>query len=172
MTETTDDFNNHLLIDFERTYTLYTRFNSRSVDENLDFEDTISVLIPPKPQTTNVLLFQLILLESETIPKDYTVGWGAFPVMNSDFNINEGKFKVPLLFGNVNPNLDRFELIEGEMRKDLDNWTANLYFEVERVKLMDLKIESKTDRIFYKPVVGGTAQEQQQMVKYDSKEEI
>lgn len=47
------------------------------------------------------------------------------------------------------------------MRKDLDNWTANIYFEVERVKLMDLKIESKTDRIFYKPVIGTTAQELQ-----------
>lgn len=36
---------------------------------------------------------------------------------------------------------------------------------------MDLKIEQKTDRIFYKPVVGSTAQEMQQMVKYDSKED-
>jgi hypothetical protein len=97
------------------------------------------------------------LLESENIPKDYTVGWGVFPLLNSDFNLNEGKFKVPLLFGNLNPNLDRFELIEEQMRQDLDNWTANLYFEVERVKLMDLKVESKTDRIFYKPVIGGTA---------------
>jgi len=25
--------------------------------------------------------------------------------------------------------------------KDLDNWTANIYFEIEKVKLMDLKIE-------------------------------
>lgn len=82
LTETSVDLNQHLLIDFERAYTRYTRFNSRSVDENLDFEDTISVLIPPKPQTTNVLLFQLILLESENIPKDYTVGWGVFPLLN------------------------------------------------------------------------------------------
>lgn len=153
--------NQHLLIDFERTYTRYTRFNSRSIDENLDFEDTISVLIPPKIQTTNCLLFQLILLESETIPKDYTVGWGVFPLVNSDFDLNEGKFKVPLLFGNLDPNMDRYELIEEQMMSDLDNWTANLYFEIERVKLMDLKIEQKTDRIFYKPVVGGTAQEMQ-----------
>lgn len=97
-----------MLIDFERTYTRYTRFNSRAIDENLDFEDTVTVLIPSKPQTTNVLLFQLILLESESIPKDYTVGWGVFPILNSDFNINEGKYKVPLMFGNVDPNLDRF----------------------------------------------------------------
>jgi len=37
------------------------------MDENLDIDDTVSVLIPPSPQTTNVLLFQLVLLESETI---------------------------------------------------------------------------------------------------------
>jgi hypothetical protein len=145
-----------LLIDFERTYTRYTRFSGRAVDENLEFEDTVTVLIPAKPQTTNVLLFQLILLESESIPKDYTVGWGVYPILNQDFTINEGRFKVPLLFGNVDPNLDRFELIEGKMMQNLDNWTANLYFEIERVKLMDLKIEAKTDRLFYKPVVGET----------------
>lgn len=129
------------------------------MDENLDFDDTISVLVPPQCQTTNVLLFQLILLESEVVPKDYTVGWGVFPIVNSQFNVNEGKFKCPMLFGNVDPNLDRFELIERKMMKDLDNWTANVYFEVERVKLMDLKLEQRSDRLFYKPVVGQTAQE-------------
>lgn len=36
---------------------------------------------------------------------------------------------------------------------------------------MDLKIESKTDRLFYKPVIGESSQELQQMVKYDSKED-
>jgi hypothetical protein len=92
--------------------------------------------------------------------------------LNSDFAVNEGKFKVPLLFGNVNPSVDKFDKIEAKMMQDLDNWTANLYFEVEKVKLMDLKIEPKTDRLFYKPVVGYTAQEQRQMVKAGSKEEL
>ncbi len=69
------------------------------------------------------------------------MGWGVFPLVNSDFDLNEGKFKVPLLFGNLDPNMDRYELIEEQMMSDLDNWTANLYFEIERVKLMDLKIE-------------------------------
>lgn len=104
-----------------------------------------------------MLLFQLVLLESDNVPKDYVVGWGVFPLVNSDFAVNEGKFKVPLLFGNVNPNIDKFEKIEARMMQDLDNWTANLYFEIEKVKLMDLKTEPKTDRLFYKPVVGHTA---------------
>jgi hypothetical protein len=40
-------------------------------------------------------------LESEQIEKDYIVGWGVFPLLNADFALNEGKFKVPLLFGAV-----------------------------------------------------------------------
>jgi hypothetical protein len=40
------------------------------------------------------------------------------------------------------------------MQRDLDNWIANLYFEVEKVNLTDIKVETKTDRLFYKPVVG------------------
>jgi len=52
------------------------------------------------------------LLESETIPKDYTIGWGVFPMLNSDFAVNEGKFKIPLLFGEVDPDMDRFMMIE------------------------------------------------------------
>lgn len=109
------DYKHHLQIDFERTYTRYTRFNGRSVDENLEFEDNVSVLIPPRPQTTNCLLFQLVLLESDTVRKDYTVGWGVFPLVNADFKVNEGKFKVPLLFGNVNPALDKYHMIEDIM---------------------------------------------------------
>ena len=57
ISESDIDLNQHLLIDFERTYTKYTRFNGRSVDENLNFDDSISVLVPPICQTTNVLLF-------------------------------------------------------------------------------------------------------------------
>lgn len=40
------------------------------------------------------------------------------------------------------------------MKEDLDHWLANLYFEIEKVNLMDIKVESSTNRLFYKPVVG------------------
>jgi hypothetical protein len=49
-----------------------------------------------------------VLLKSENIAKDYVVGWGVFPLLNSDFALNEGKFKVPLLFGGVDPTIDKF----------------------------------------------------------------
>jgi len=91
--------------------------------------------------------------------KDYTVGWGVFPLVNETFQLNEGKFKVPLLFGNVDPSFDRYQMIEEKMMRDLDSWTCNLYFEIEKVKLMDLKLDERSLRLYYKPVVGETAQE-------------
>ena len=54
----------------------------------------------------------------------------------------------------MNPEIDKFIKIENEMEDDLDNWLANLYFEIEKVNLTDIKVETKTDRLFYKPVVG------------------
>jgi hypothetical protein len=97
-------------------------------------------MIPNNLESTNCLQFQLMLLKSETVPRDYTIGWGVFPLLNSDFSLNEGKFKVPLLFGNVEPTFDKFKKIETSMMKDLDKWLANLYFEVEKINLMDIKI--------------------------------
>jgi len=65
-------------------------------------------------------------------------------LLNSDFKLNEGKYKVPLLFGEVDPDLDRFVMIEDKMKEDIDSWLANLYFELEKVNLMDLKVEPDT----------------------------
>jgi len=62
-----------------------------------------------------------------------------FPIVNSEFEINEGKFKTPLLFGNVDLKFDKFCRIEEKLIADLDNWLANFYFEIEKVNLMDLK---------------------------------
>lgn len=149
----------------QKTYSRYVRFNGRAQDDDVDFDENISVLIPAAPESTNVLLFQLVLLQSETIDRDYVVGWGVFPLLNSDFQLNEGKFKVPLLFGNVNPSIDKFKRLEKMMMHDLDSWLANCYFELEKVNLMDIKVEEKTKKLFYKPVSGLTPQEQQQLLK-------
>ena len=75
-------------------------------------------------------------------------------MLNSDFGLNEGKFKIPLHFGEVDPDCDKFIKIEDKIKEDLDYWVANLYFEIEKVNLMDIKIETSTNRLFYKPVVG------------------
>lgn len=89
-----------------RKYTPFVRFNGRHQDESCDFDEMVSVMIPANPDSTNILLFQLVLLESDQVDQDYVVGWGAFPLLNSDFALNEGKYKIPLMFGNVDPTVD------------------------------------------------------------------
>lgn len=44
-------------------------------------------------------LFELFLLKSRDYTHDQVLGWGVFPLINSDFEINIGKFKISLLFG-------------------------------------------------------------------------
>lgn len=153
------DFNTDVQIDLNKTTSHYVRFNGRCLDENLEIEDVVPVMIPAQPETSNCLLFKLVLLQSDIVPRDYVVGWGVFPLLNSDFGLNEGKFKVPMMFGNVDPRIDKFDKIEQTMMNDLDSWVSNLYFEVEKVNLMDMKEDKKTRKLYYKPVQGMTAQE-------------
>jgi hypothetical protein len=40
------------------------------------------------------------------------MGWGAFPLVNGDFEINKGKFKVPIMNGSVDYNSNKFKDIE------------------------------------------------------------
>ena len=128
---TTDvDPENDIKLEFNRKHTHFVRFDGRYFDNDLLFEDHINILIPPVLQPSNVLIFELILLQSDTVPKDYVVGWGVFPLVNSEFELNHGFFKVPLLFGGVNPAFDKFCRLEELYKKDLDNWLCNVYFEI------------------------------------------
>lgn len=166
------DYNTDLHLDLEKTTSNYVRFNGRFVDENLELDDIIPVMIPAKLETTNCLQFKLVLLQSDIVPRDYVVGWGIFPLINSDFGLNEGRFKIPLLFGNVDPRIDMFNKVEMAMMKDIDSWVSNLYFEVEKVNLMDVKEDKKTKKLYYLPVAGMTAQEAQQVNRAEELDEI
>lgn len=113
------------------------------------FEDEVNILIPPVIQPSNVLQFELILLASDTVPKDYVVGWGVFPLVDSEFMLNEGKFKLPLLFGSVNVSYDKFGKIEDSYKADLDKWLCNLYIQIDRIKLSDIKVHPETKELFH-----------------------
>lgn len=72
-------------LEFARSQTKFVRFDARYFDNDLVFDDYINILIPPVIEPSNVLLFELILLQSDTVPKDYVVGWGVFPLVDSEF---------------------------------------------------------------------------------------
>lgn len=45
----------------------------------------------------------------------------------------EGKFKVPLLRGELDPSIDKFERIENRIGNNLDSWLCNLYFDIRHL---------------------------------------
>ena len=67
------------------------------------------------------------------------MGWGAFPLVNGDFKINEGKFKVPLMHGEIDYNIDAFKSIEGKYRRNIDEWLCNCYMEIKKIELHDFR---------------------------------
>lgn len=79
----------------------------------------------------------MILLDQESSSKDEVVAWGAFPLINTDFDVNEGKFKLPMLFGKVDYSIDKFKELEGKYKRNLDEWLCNLYIEIKAIKLTD-----------------------------------
>ena len=43
------------------------------------------------------------------------------------------RYKTPLLRGNMDPGIDKFEVIEKLMADDLENWLCNFYFEIVKL---------------------------------------
>eukprot|EP00049_Salpingoeca_infusionum_P009417 m.156806 g.156806 ORF g.156806 m.156806 type:complete len:1082 (-) comp14331_c5_seq1:14823-18068(-) len=96
--------------------------------------NTIHTMCPSERQSTPalVLVFELYLLRSDDTPLDHPVGWGAFPMLDAEFNIPHGFFKIPLLRGMIDPNVTHYAQIEECMHADLDNWLCNMYVRFDR----------------------------------------
>jgi len=61
-------------------------------------------------------------------------------LVNGDFQINEGKFKLPLLNGSVNKSVNKFKDIEIKYMRNVDEWLANLYIQIRKIDLVDFKL--------------------------------
>jgi len=58
------------------------------------------------------LLFELVYLSGKDPSRDLVVGWGALPAVNGEFKINTGKFKVPLIYGDIDFSSNKFKDLE------------------------------------------------------------
>ncbi len=63
---------------------------------NMRFERSLLIVAPSRAEVTPsmVYLFELFLLKSKEYSHDQVLGWGVFPLIDSNFELNSGKFKV------------------------------------------------------------------------------
>ena len=101
----------------------------------LKIEQSVFTVCPSKPDMRPgmVLVFELFILRGSVTPTDKVVGWACFPVCDAEFNVIEGKYKSPMLRGDMDPGVDKFEVVEKLMAHDLENWLCNVYFEIVKL---------------------------------------
>lgn len=98
-------------------------------------------MLPPSMNLlpSNVIIFELLYLSSKNTCKDVVLGWGCFPIVNGDFQINTGKYKLPMLYGDIDWDTNKFKDIEQKYMRNVDEWLCNLYLDIKKVDLFDFR---------------------------------
>ena len=136
---------------FKQRHTRYRDFHAGYDDEEFYLDENLYLLYPPmnRARPSNCIQFRLIKLSNETELDDEIVAWGVFPLLNSELAFNEGRFKIPLLFGDVDENITLYRNIQSKNLKNLDTWLCNMYFEVEPLLIQRLVFDWTQKEMFY-----------------------
>ena len=129
-------------VDFGKANTNVHRYNALTCNSELNFEGhKLYYMLPPSINLipSNIILFELLYLSSKSTVKDEVKAWGAFPIVNGDFEISTGKFKVPMLFGDIDFSTNKFKDIEQKYNRNIDEWLCNLYIQVKKIELFDFR---------------------------------
>ncbi|XP_074656241.1 uncharacterized protein LOC141909627 [Tubulanus polymorphus] len=115
--------------------TLPTNHDGHFYNTEIRIDQSTFTVLPSKPaiRPSMVLMFELYLLRGAVVPTDHIVGWGCFPICDANFEVIEGKYKVPLLRGPMDYRIDKHEIVERLVSTDLDHWLCNFYFEIVRL---------------------------------------
>jgi hypothetical protein len=102
-------------------------------DAEIFFNQPLELVLPSEEelQPGMCFVFELVMLKGRLKARDEVVAWGAFPVCDATFRYVQGEFKTTMLYGEIDPGLDKYYKIEKVISRDLDNWLCNLYFDVE-----------------------------------------
>ena len=105
-------------------------YGGRYFNNTLRFEEVLELEVPSpdKLSSSMALGFELFLLKNRTIRFDKPVAYSYFPLINSDFQVSEGKFKTTMMKGAVDMSIEKYSDMEARYKKNIDDWLCNLYF--------------------------------------------
>ena len=136
---------------FKKGYTKFRNFHGVYDDDEFFVDENCYILYPPmnRARPSNIIEFKLIKLSSETSLDDEIVGWGVFPILNSELSFNEGRFKIPIMQGNVDEDITLYRQIQQNMIDNLDTWVCNMYFEIEPLLIQKIAFDYDGKRMMY-----------------------
>jgi hypothetical protein len=113
--------------------TTAVRHRGRFYDVDLTFNQCIYATAPSQValRPSHVWVFELFLLGGRKNPLDRVVAWAPLPACSMDLRTPAtGRFRLPLMRGEVNPDIETFSALEQTVGRDLDTWLGNLYVEL------------------------------------------
>jgi len=145
------DMNIYEELRFLQKHTKFRNFHGCYDDEEFFVDENLYLLYPPmnRSRPSNIIEFKVIKLSNETSLDDEIVGWGVFPILNSEFSFNEGRFKIPIMQGDVDEDITLYRTIQRKMLNNLDTWLCNMYFEVEPLLIQKLAFDYDGNRMLY-----------------------
>ena len=146
---------------------LPVQHGGRYFDRELRLDQSVYQLCPSKSDVRpgNVMVFELFRLAGSggtvsydggvhcgssrhkggELDEDTTVGWCVLPIADSRLRIVRGSFRIPMLRGEPDPNIDLHEGFEKLIAADLEAWLGNLYLDVRHmprdVRLEEFEVE-------------------------------
>lgn len=122
--------------------------NSATVDRYINMNVDIVCPAPKALMSYACLVVEVWKLRVGTYDRtDKVVGWGVWPLVNRDFRVIEGHFKLPLLKGPVDNTIDTYEHMAHSLQSDLKYWLGNLYFEISCKQTDSNILRSKYDEL-------------------------
>lgn len=134
--------------------TMPVQHGGRYFDRELRIDQNVYQLCPSKSEVRpgNVMIFELFRLAGSggggggsgtrndssrhkggELDEDTAVGWCVLPLADSRLRVIRGSFRIPLLRGEPNPNIDLHEGLEKLIAADLEAWLGNLYLDVRHL---------------------------------------
>lgn len=96
----------------------------------LRFEENLELSIPSEAKLASsmAISFEIFMLKNRTVKFDKAVAYSYFPLINSDFQVSQGKFKTTMMKGPIDLSVEKYSDMEAKYRNNIDDWLCNLYF--------------------------------------------
>jgi len=100
-------------------------------------QNLLTIACPSLSQSrpNNCLVFELVGVRGGRYLSDQVVAWSAFPLCSSSGDLIHGRYKLPMLRGGMDLNMDKYAQMQERMGRDIDYWLGNLYFEANPIPM-------------------------------------